>query len=202
MQRILIIGAGLVGAALAYRLSRAGAPVTVLDAGPPASAASGASFGWINASFFHSPAHFNLRAEGIRAHHRLDRDLGDTGTRWQGCLWWEEADLDLQAHRPDRPGLPGPDARRDPDRRPRTRPRRPAERCLFFPDEGAVDAAHLTRRLLAASGATPAQRMPGPAIETHGGRATGVHTDQGFVPADHVVLAAGTGSPACWPRWA
>lgn len=132
MPRILIIGAGLVGAALAYRLSLTGAQVTVLDAGPPASAASGASFGWINASFFHSPAHFNLRAEGIRAHHRLDRDLGDTGTRWQGCLWWEEADLDQQAQTLTALGYPVQtlDATQIAAREPALAA---PDRCLFFP---------------------------------------------------------------------
>ena len=141
MQRIIIIGAGLIGAALAYRLTEAGAAVTVIEAAQPASGASGASFGWINASFCHSAAHFNLRQAGIAAHHRLSDQVGQTGIRWPGTLWWEEegeleqmavhlaglgyavqtlARVDIQAREPL---LAAP------------------ERCLWFAEEGAADPA-------------------------------------------------------------
>ena len=195
MTHVLIIGAGLIGACLAFRLTRAGARVTVIEAARPATGASGASFGWINASFFHSTAHFNLRAEGTLAHHRLDRDLCDTGTLWQGCLWWEEegaaydarakalVDLGYALHHLTRAEIEA---------------REPAlaapPRALYFPGEGAVDAARLTERLLAASGATVWTGCPVHAIVTTSGRVMGVRTAAGAVCADHVILAAGTGS--------
>ncbi|MBC7736444.1 MAG: FAD-binding oxidoreductase, partial [Candidatus Saccharibacteria bacterium] len=193
VQRIVIIGAGLVGAALAYRLSQAGASVTVIEAAHPASAASGASFGWINASFFHSDAHFNLRAEGIAAHHRLDRDLGDTGTQWPGTLWWEEEGpaLDTQAETLRNLGY-----RVETLSHNQITAREPLlsapDRCLFLPDEGAVDAAHLTHRLLSAANAPVWRGTPVRGIETVQGRVTGVRLDQGSVIADQVILAAGT----------
>lgn len=194
MTHILIIGAGLTGAALAFRLTRAGARVTVVEATRPAAAASGASFGWINASFFHSPAHFNLRAEGIAAHHRLDRDLGRTGTQWQGCLWWEE-DLDAQAATLTALGY-----RVEVLTAARIKAREPAlaapEACLFFPDEGATDAGLLTQALLAASGAELWTGLPATGLLTRQGRVTGIETPAGKVLADHVILAAGTGAPA------
>ncbi|MEO8243824.1 MAG: FAD-dependent oxidoreductase [bacterium] len=197
MQHVAIIGAGLTGATLAYRLTRAGCAVTVVEAAQPASAASGGSFGWINASFFHSEAHFNLRSAAIAAHHRLDRDLGDTGTIWSGCLWWEEEGAAFDAHCEDlarfgyqqehltrtqiaarEPGLTAPD------------------RAVFFGQEGAVDAARLTRRLLAASDATLWTGCPVTAIETTGAAATGICTAQGAMKVDHIILAAGTASPS------
>ena len=85
-QRIAIIGAGIVGAAIAYRLAEAGQNVTVIEAGAPASGASGRSFGWINASFFADEAHFKLRSEGIAAWRRLSMP----DVRWPGCLWFED----------------------------------------------------------------------------------------------------------------
>ena len=60
-MKILILGAGLIGACLAYRLTRAGCAVTVVEGATPASGASGSSFGWINASFYLNPAHHHLR---------------------------------------------------------------------------------------------------------------------------------------------
>ncbi len=197
MHRILIIGAGLVGASLAFRLARTGADVTIIDAAQPASAATGASFGWINASFFHSQAHFNLRAAAIAAHHRLDRDLTDTGTLWSGCLWWEKEGAELDAHGQALTGLGYTvhdlDARQIAAREPALAP---PQRCLFLPYEGAVDASRLTHRLLAASGVRVRADTPVRAIETAGGRAVAVHTDQGGQAADHIILAAGTACPA------
>ena len=68
MQQVVIIGAGLIGAGLAYRLTQAGARVTVVEAqGAPATQASGHSFGWINASYYLTPAHHHLRVAGMAA---------------------------------------------------------------------------------------------------------------------------------------
>jgi hypothetical protein len=92
MQQVLIIGVGLIGATLAYRLAQAGAGVTLVEAqAQPAAQASGHSFGWINASYYLTPAHHHLRVAGIEAHHRLARDLGADLWDWQGCLWAEDA---------------------------------------------------------------------------------------------------------------
>ena len=50
MREVIVLGAGVVGAAVAYRLSRADVRVTVLEARRPAALASRRSFAWINAS--------------------------------------------------------------------------------------------------------------------------------------------------------
>lgn len=194
---ILVIGAGLIGAALAFRLSRAGADVTVIDAGLPAGAASGRSFGWINASFHLTPAHFRLRAEGIAAHHRLAQDLPGGPIRWCGCLSVEEegaaqeatfARLTALGYRVDRltkaevarrlPALAHPRA------------------ALWFPDEGVAEADALTRQLLAASGARVVTGLPALALAQTGSRISGAVTPQGQIRADHTLVAAGTGAPA------
>ena len=45
---VVVVGAGVVGASVAYHLARAGAPVTLIDrAAAPAAGATGQSFGWI-----------------------------------------------------------------------------------------------------------------------------------------------------------
>ncbi len=97
MTSILILGAGLLGAGLAHRLAAGGHVVTILDASLPATQASGRSFGWINASFYGSPAYFHLRHAAIAAHQRLAAEVSDTGHRWQGCLWWEDEAIDAKA---------------------------------------------------------------------------------------------------------
>ena len=90
MEKIVVIGAGIMGASLAWALAGAGRDVTVVDAGLPASGASGRSFGWINASFHLSRAHYDLRLAGIEAHRRLIHHLPGPHL-FKGCLWWGEA---------------------------------------------------------------------------------------------------------------
>ena len=53
MAHTLIIGAGITGASLAYECALRGDRVTILTAHPAGGLASAASFGWINASFYH-----------------------------------------------------------------------------------------------------------------------------------------------------
>ena len=55
-MKVIVVGAGIVGASIAYHLAAAGAAVTVLDAGAVGAGASAKSFGWINASFAETPA--------------------------------------------------------------------------------------------------------------------------------------------------
>ncbi|GGL02422.1 hypothetical protein Sme01_47210 [Sphaerisporangium melleum] len=44
---IIVVGAGIIGASLAYHLAGRGRPVTLIDAGLPGSGATRASFAWI-----------------------------------------------------------------------------------------------------------------------------------------------------------
>ena len=49
-KRIVIVGAGIVGASLAYHLAGKNAKVTLVEAEYIASGVTGSSFAWINAS--------------------------------------------------------------------------------------------------------------------------------------------------------
>ncbi|MEJ6478509.1 MAG: FAD-dependent oxidoreductase [Octadecabacter sp.] len=50
-QKVIVVGAEIIGATIALHLTEGGADVTVLGAAAPASGASGKSFAWINANF-------------------------------------------------------------------------------------------------------------------------------------------------------
>ena len=54
-NRIVVVGAGIVGSSIAYHLTTMGAQVTLFERDRPASHASGKSFAWINASYPKKP---------------------------------------------------------------------------------------------------------------------------------------------------
>ncbi len=89
---VIVVGAGSVGANVAYRLAREGARVTVLDAGAPGSGASGASFAWTN-SFGKPPREYHdLNVAGMAEHERLAEELGGSWFHRSGNLEWAETD--------------------------------------------------------------------------------------------------------------
>src|SRR5271166_5868058 len=66
MKHIVICGAGIIGASLAYHLAKRGARVTILDAQHPSAGATGKSFGWLNATFSKRPRfYFDFSMLGI-----------------------------------------------------------------------------------------------------------------------------------------
>jgi glycine/D-amino acid oxidase-like deaminating enzyme len=89
-DRVVVIGAGIIGGSIACHLAEQGARVTVLDRGKPGSGATHASFAWINA-----------REKNPRAYHELNRrsmdmwprfaerlDNADAVPVWGGELRW------------------------------------------------------------------------------------------------------------------
>lgn len=189
VQKIVIIGAGVIGAALAYRLQGA-AQVTVIDAG--GESATDASFGWINASFFRSRDHFHLRAAGIAAYAALAQELS-LPLRTTGCISWEHEGAALQDFEAELAALGYPAERLAPEAFRAREPHvvGPAGDSLIYPTEAAAEPGALRSALLAAAQAKGAQVMSGV-------RATGIAgevlTTGGPVPADQVVVAAGVGT--------
>ena len=156
-KQVIVIGAGIIGASIAYQLAKAGAVVTILDAGRPAGQASGTSFGWINASFYVNPEHFALRLAGIEAHARLARTLNTAVRSKNGALCWEVKGQALDQQAAALLGLGYVVEEIDAATFATLEPNvaTPPERCLSFPVERAVDPAALTAVLLRAASVLP-----------------------------------------------
>jgi glycine/D-amino acid oxidase-like deaminating enzyme len=92
---IVVIGAGSVGANVAYRLAERGARVTLLEAGAPGGGTSGVSFAWTN-SFGKTPRDYHdLNTASMAEHLALVLELG--GGEWhkqEGALAWHDAPLE------------------------------------------------------------------------------------------------------------
>src|SRR5258708_15641506 len=94
---VLIVGAGIVGASVAWHLARAGARVTVVDAGELGGVATRKSWGWINASWGNPEAYFRLRVQAMEEWRRLERELPEIRVAWVGGLLWELPPAALEA---------------------------------------------------------------------------------------------------------
>ena len=97
-QRVVVVGAGIVGASIAFYLSRLGVDVTVLEAETPGAGASGHSFAWIN-SFGKEPRHYHdLNLRSLDTWDRFARLLdGEIGLRWGGHLTWASNESDAES---------------------------------------------------------------------------------------------------------
>src|ERR1700756_5976455 len=89
MIKTIVIGAGVMGASVAYRLAQAGAAVTVLEATRIGGGTSGISFARTNAHKKPPKAYHDLNVAGMKAHAALANEFG--GTPWWhggGSLGW------------------------------------------------------------------------------------------------------------------
>ena len=93
-QRVAVIGAGIMGAAIAWRLARRGVQVTLLDKGQPGHGASSHSFAWINAGAKEPIGYHDLNRRSLEMWSRFAAAIGDdgdpasTGLRWGGKVSW------------------------------------------------------------------------------------------------------------------
>ncbi len=91
-EKIIVIGAGIIGTTIAYELSKMGADVTLIDEEFPGSAASGSSFSWINATYPKKPYPYNLLSQlGIDAYRSLEKEI-NLKINWGGSLEWFDSD--------------------------------------------------------------------------------------------------------------
>ena len=91
MKKVVIVGAGIIGAALGYHLSRRrGIAVTFLERDIPGAGASGHSFAWANA-FGKDPREYHtLNRRSLDMWYRLAHQLdADIGIHYGGEMRWE-----------------------------------------------------------------------------------------------------------------
>ncbi|BDI60071.1 NAD(P)/FAD-dependent oxidoreductase [Qipengyuania nanhaisediminis] len=87
-RRVAVIGAGIVGASIAYNLAKAGAEVTIFDRHDVATRASRGTFAWLNATWAKQPrAYHRLNQLGMAGWQELESAL-DIPVKWGGSLEW------------------------------------------------------------------------------------------------------------------
>jgi len=205
---VVVIGAGLIGSAIAWRLAQAGRRVVLLDRGEPGSEASWAGAGLLQpeAGREASPETLRLWLESLAMYDEFVREVREATRatfeyRVSGRLVLaldeaQEETLRTRAQAQVDAGIPyewlsGDDVRRmEPSITPDVRA------ALYYRQHGLVDNRGLSRALALAAAIAGAEVRPyEPAIEiaVSGDRVGGVETPNGRIAADVVVNAAG-----CW----
>lgn len=201
-EHVVVIGAGIYGAAVAADLARRGASVTVIDSGAPAQGASNATVAWINANGAKEPrAYHDLNVAAMQAHRKLARDV--PGSDWYhevGSLTWGGDDAEREALRRkvdlvigwgyEARWLTRAEASRlEPDLNPNELP---ADGIAYFPTEGWVAPTRLIAHLLSQSGAETIWHDAVVGLDVVDGRVRTVQLASGRqLPADAVVNCAG-----------
>lgn len=196
-KRVVVIGAGIVGASLTYHLASKGANVTLVEAHDIASGVTATSFAWLNTSRATPDPIALLRGAAIGDYHRLEQELPELKIQWTGALCYgagtDEA-LHSSSHASTATQVTGSQIL---ELEPQLK--NPPAQALFKAEEGALDAVQATHALVAAAkdrGATVLTQTRVVAFRTVSDQVTGVETPLGTLDADVVVLAAGTGVKA------
>lgn len=96
-RHVVVIGAGIIGTSIAWRVASRGARVTIVDQAEPGSGASSHSFAWINAGAKEPVGYHNLNRRSLEMWPRFADALGeDVGLRWGGKVSWENDDAAAQ----------------------------------------------------------------------------------------------------------
>ena len=202
MARVVVVGAGIVGAACAYYGARAGLEVTVLERGAVAAGTTGAGEGNLLLSDKEAGPELELALRSATLWNELGEQVGGAAfelERKGGVVVASSAEglTALRAFTAEQGAL---GVRSEPLDQAQLREAEPhlspaMAGGAFYPDDLQVQPALAAASLLAAARRHGAVVRTG--VEVTGavqarGRLIGVRTSVGVVPADHVVNAAGT----------
>ncbi|MEM7117337.1 MAG: FAD-dependent oxidoreductase [Chloroflexota bacterium] len=210
-QKIVIVGAGILGASVAFHLTQNGVTnITVIDAGEPGAGTSAVSFAWLNA-FSKRPFHYHdLNRRSMDMWPRFVQQLGcPEAVTWGGNLLWAATpagaeELMAQAETLHQWGYPAKmisiaEAQAlEPNLQMGEKGMESVTAVCHAYSEGHVETGTVIRACLeqaAAKGATIRTQTRVLGFEQDEGRLTAVHTTQGTLPADVVVLAVGADTP-------
>lgn len=201
MQKIIVIGAGIIGAALASRLARDGAEVTVFDKADGAGGlATARSWAWLNASWGNAEPYHRLRVASLAEWRRLARDVAGVAPHWCGSLLWDLPADEMRRSMPVQDAWGYRVELVDGARALAIEPglRAAPDVAIYAPDEGAIEPVEATHALIADAVSHGAVVRYGVEIERilegSGGVSGAVLSDGTKVTADHVVLAGGVGT--------
>jgi glycine/D-amino acid oxidase-like deaminating enzyme len=195
-KRVIVVGAGIIGASIALHLAQAGAQVTVIEAAEPGGVATQNSWGWINASWGNPEPYFRLRVRSIELWSELAQKLPGLPVNFCGGLIWDLEPAALEDYARERKAW-GYSIRRVG----RSEILKLEPNLKSVPDhayhaagEGVAEPVATALALLEAAkdlGAEVLANTPIKWLVENDERITGVMADVGVIHADEIVIAAG-----------
>lgn len=149
----IVVGAGMIGCSVSWRLAQQGHRVTLVDRATAGSGTSSTTGAWVNANAKRPKPYFDLNFMGMREHRRLMEEL--EGASWLACTGSIElgaepaearrriADLHEWGYSAEIVGRSDL-AELEPD----LTPPHGCEQALYFPDESVIYPELLISRLL------------------------------------------------------
>ena len=211
---LAIIGGGVIGCAIAWRLAQSGASIALIERGRFGNGASGATAGII-APLWHippdNPPLFQMGIRSLDLFPQWAAELADAGINpefqqsgvlrialtqpdaddlAQSFQWQSQLNLGVQWLKPD-------DIRQ---REPQANPE--AIAAVYSPQEGCIRGQRLTHALAhaaAQNGATLYENLPATGLRRAQNRITAIETPIGPIPTGQVILAAGPWSGPAGP---
>ncbi|MER9402670.1 FAD-binding oxidoreductase [Mesorhizobium caraganae] len=199
-KQVVVIGAGIIGASIAWHLTKAGARVTIVSESGAGGVATPNSFAWINASWGNPEIYFRLRSRAMAEWKRLANDLPGLPLAWCGGLCWDLPADRLEAYAAEHSswgyGIERVDAKRAAQIEPNLV--EPPEFAVYVAEEGVAEPVAAAKALLADAERHGAKITTGAvtALMHSNGKVFGVEISGQRIAADEVVIAAGTGAPA------
>ncbi|MEQ1952533.1 FAD-binding oxidoreductase [Mesorhizobium sp. CN2-181] len=194
-KTVLVVGAGIVGASVAWHLAKAGCAVTIVDAGEGGGLATRHSFAWINATWGNPEFYFHFRRRSMAGWRRLESEIPGVAVNWCGGLTWDIPAEDFDRFEAEHTRWGYGMRRVDVAEALRIEPglRMPPEQALFVAEEGMVEPVEAARAMLAAAGGKAMMGTRVVSLVTRGGKVAGARIADGtVVEADETVIAAGT----------
>ena len=209
-MKIVVVGAGILGASTAYHLAREGCEVVLVDRadeGRATAAGAGIVCPW--GSPVEDPAYYALLAHGARYYPRLVEMLAEDGEHDLGYarvgglyVTSDPADLEAVERRARERAANAPEAgqiqRLSPtDARELFPPLRPDQPALHVSGGARLDGRRVAAALQRAAVTRGARFVNGSAeLVVQGNRVRGVRVDGALIEGDRVVVAAGAWAPA------
>jgi len=201
-KKIIVIGAGIIGASIAYFLAKAGADVLVVDSQHAGGGvATPNSWAWINASWGNVEPYAKLRMRSMAEWRALALVHNDLTVNWCGGLLWDLPQNQLLEIADKQKSLGYEVELIDSAAALKIEPnlRATPKLALYAVGEGSIEPVAATLGFLAAATDHGAKILLGAKVsdfDTCGGKVGGVYLDEQLHEANEVVVAAGAQSPA------
>jgi glycine/D-amino acid oxidase-like deaminating enzyme len=199
-KRVVIVGSGIIGASLAWHLTKLGAEVRVLEAASElGGVATPNSWAWINASWGNDRSYFDLRSFAMREWQRCDKEVPGLVVNWCGSLLWDLPEQKLRSfvdeHQSWGYDVTLVSSTKITEREPHLL--NPPSFAAYAPGEGYVEPREAALAFLNDARRNGAETIPKARVKwlrERNGRIDGVMTSEGDIDADEVVLATGVGT--------